>query len=327
MYNPADWPLVIHRVVAPAGYVAADADNDYYLLRDDLLPFSFGGNKVRIAYEFVRHMYEQGKNALVMYGDRCSNLCRVLAYLCHGEQISCVMVASHESGDEGQSFNARLVDTLGVEVITCDSSSVALAVDEAMSLLESRGYQPYYIYGDRLGRGNEGTAGLAYARTYAQLCAWEHAHDLHFDLVVTPYGTGATLGGLITGSLKANDGREVRGISISSRPRERALSILEATVQQTAGRSETVLPDNWKDALRLETAYNLGGYGKSNDRVHDFIDQMLCDNSVPMDPTYTGKAFLGMLDYIKEHEVNHKRVLFIHTGGTPLFYDYLNMKA
>ena len=36
-------------------------DNDLYIKRDDLIPFSFGGNKVRIAAEFIDDMAEQGK--------------------------------------------------------------------------------------------------------------------------------------------------------------------------------------------------------------------------------------------------------------------------
>ena len=35
----------------------------------------------------------------------------------------------------------------------------------------------------------------------------------------------------------------------------------------------------------------------------------------------TGKAFWGMKQYIEEHQLQDCDVLFIHTGGTPLFYD------
>ena len=33
-----------------------DEKNSIYVKRDDLLPFSFGGNKVRIALEFINDM-------------------------------------------------------------------------------------------------------------------------------------------------------------------------------------------------------------------------------------------------------------------------------
>ena len=48
---------------------------------------------------------------------------------------------------------------------------------------------------------------------------------------------------------------------------------------------------------------------------------------VPFDHTYTGKAFVGMLDYIERMRIEDKNVLFIHTGGTPLFFDHINKKC
>ena len=42
---------------------------------------------------------------------------------------------------------------------------------------------------------------------------------------------------------------------------------------------------------------------------------------IPLDATYTGKAFMGMTEYIKE--IKERNILFIHTGGTPLFFDAL----
>ena len=39
--------------------------------------------------------------------------------------------------------------------------------------------------------------------------------------------------------------------------------------------------------------------------------------------TYTGKAFYGMVRYLEEHQIHNKNILFLHTGGTPLFFDFL----
>ena len=45
---------------------------------------------------------------------------------------------------------------------------------------------------------------------------------------------------------------------------------------------------------------------------------------IPLDSTYTGKAFRGMLSYLEENGIHGQKILFIHTGGTPLFFDDLN---
>ena len=43
-------------------------NNELYVKRDDLLPFSFGGNKVRIALAFLHDMRNQGKIVLLDMG-------------------------------------------------------------------------------------------------------------------------------------------------------------------------------------------------------------------------------------------------------------------
>lgn len=60
-----------------------DKDNDIYVKRDDLIPFSFGGNKVRIALAFIEDMKRQGRDCVVGYGNARSNLSRALANLCY----------------------------------------------------------------------------------------------------------------------------------------------------------------------------------------------------------------------------------------------------
>ena len=65
------------------------------------------------------------------------------------------------------------------------------------------------------------------------------------------------------------------------------------------------------------------GYGKKSSIIDKAIYDMMVLNGIPLDPTYTGKAFLGMRDYIIKNNISNKNVLFIHTGGTPLFFDNL----
>ena len=72
--------------------------------------------------------------------------------------------------------------------------------------------------------------------------------------------------------------------------------------------------------------YRCGGYGKSDPEEVDLMSKVLRHYGIPLDPTYTGKSFWGMTQFLREHEVCGKNVLFIHTGGTPLFYDWVSEK-
>ncbi len=322
-WTQAEWPLVIQKLSSPDAWAPS---NEIYLLRDDLIPVALGGNKVRIAGEFLADMRSRGCDALIMYGDRQSNLCRVLALLCRAGGVPCLMVATSEAHNT-TSFNERIIQDAGVEVLQCEKDGIAEAVDRAFELLASRGLRPYYIYGNRLGRGNEGVAAHAYARVYRAIVDWERSHNTTFDLIVTPYGTGATQGGLVAGSLLEGDGRSIVGISISSRPKERATEILVDAVCSWLDREGLGRPADLLDHIDLKTAYTLGGYGRFDQRVLDLIQAMMEQEGVPMDPTYSAKAFRGMLDYLADHHVEGARVLFVHTGSLPLFFDHLNART
>lgn len=315
----------IQEVVCPE---MAELDCRLYVKRDDLIPYAFGGNKVRIAAEFMSDMKARDCSALIMYGDLRSNLCRVLAFMCRRDNVPCLMVATSENADDTvPSFNEDIVRRLGVEVLVCEKDGIAAAVDRAFALLCARGLNPYYIYGDRTGSGNEGTAANAYAKAYREICAQERELGFSFDRLMVPYGTGCTLGGLICGSLAEGDKRKITGISISSRTPERAMGILRDTVTGWYAKRGISAPAEFEDALDLRCNYNCGGYGSRDARVDDLIEHMLLENALPLDPTYTGKALRGAIDCLKDDNARHQNILFLHTGGTPLFYDYLRSTA
>lgn len=301
-------------------------NNEVFIKRDDLLPFSFGGNKVRIARAFISDMKSRGCNAMVMYGDRHSNLCRVLANMCYIENYPCVMVVTNaNSDDQSVSFNQTLISMFDVKVIPCEKDRIADAVDVGMEGLSSKGYKPYYIYGSRLGTGNEGVAARAYAEAYHEITEQEQRLGFSFDRIVLPYGTGSTQGGLVAGELESGDRRPIDGISISSRSEERAFAILRKTVFSYF-ESKGELPPSTQlvnDTLHLHCEYNLGGYGIFNQEVLNVSNLLLKENGIPFDPIYTAKAFSGMLRLLKDRNIRGERILFVHTGGLPLYFDSL----
>lgn len=301
--------------------------NYFYIKRDDLLPFSLGGNKVRIAHAFLADMRAKGGNFMILYGNSRSNLCRVLANACHIEGIPCLMICSEDSeGGSALTGNSRLVGWLGAEVLRCPKDQIAPAVDRAFETAKSRGFVPYYIYGNRLGEGNEGTAARAYADAYAEICRQEEQMGVHFDYIFHASGTGATQSGLICGHLLAHDRRHIVGISVS-RDKERGTRILRTGVESYFADRALHLPEGFDQEIELTDAYLAGGYGKYDGTILSVIRRQFCENGICLDPTYTGKAFRGMCSYLDEHDIRGKQILFLHTGGTPLFFDALSLES
>lgn len=77
------------------------------------------------------------------------------------------------------------------------------------------------------------------------------------------------------------------------------------------------------DEIEICDDYLCGGYGKYNEELLITTKRMMREHGIPLDVTYTGKAYYGMKEYIESNSLKNKNILFIHTGGTPLFFDNL----
>lgn len=291
-----------------------------YVKRDDLLPFSFGGNKVRIAKEFYTDMEQQGKNCMIGYGSSKSNLNRVLAnmsYLCR----ECHIISPLEAdGTYKATANSKMVKECGAIIHTCEKNNVAKKVKEVIDECTQKGLQPYYIYGDEYGQGNKITPVRAYAEVYREICEQKEKMKLEFEHIFLATGTGMTQAGLIAGRQLEAGKEQITGISIA---REKSIER-----QVIADYVNAYLGSKGKDIETKEVIVNdnylCGGYSKYDEKIVNVIKYIFRNEGIPLDTTYTGKAFNGMLDIVSKEKINGN-VLFIHTGGTPLFLDNVGM--
>ena len=304
--------------------LAGAGSNRIWIKRDDLLPFSFGGNKVRIAGSFLEDCISRGNDAMILYGDRRSNLCRVLSSMCAASGIEAIMIETSEHAQASNvPFNERMIRRLGTRILPCEKTKIRDAVEHAMETFRKEGKRPYYIYGNAYGEGNEGTAADAYFRASGEILSWEEKSGNSLDYIFTACGTGSTQAGLTAGMLERGSRARVVGISISSRTPERAGSCLIRAVRAWYEKAGKEPPEDLEEHIFLETGYNRGGYGVKDGRVMELISRVFRETSIPLDPTYTGKALLGMLDCLTDRGISGKNILFLHTGGTPLFFDML----
>jgi len=69
------------------------------------------------------------------------------------------------------------------------------------------------------------------------------------------------------------------------------------------------------------------GYGLITAEIAGTIRNLFKTEAVLLDPVYTAKAMLGLIDLLKRNYFrSNDRILFVHTGGTPAlfaFKDYL----
>lgn len=296
-----------------------DDSNSIYIKREDLLPFSFGGNKVRIAYHYICDMLRKNCNVMIAYGSKSSNLCRVIANMCKCIGIRCIVVTGKEDEFESQSMNGRIINFLETELYECKKSKVSETLEYLINSIKAKGDRPYYIYGNSKGQGNEGIPIQAYVEVYEEIRCFEEINNLSFDCIFLASGTGTTQAGLIVANLSSANQKKIIGISIARTSEHGAGKIRESIKAYNP-----LIQDNEiEEHLELDDSYICGGYGRYISEIEMAVKDMLIFNGIPLDLTYTGKAFWGMTNYIKYHGLENKTILFIHTGGTPLFFDYI----
>lgn len=290
--------------------------NNIFVKREDLLPFSFGGNKVRIAYEFFDDMISKGKNCMICYGNARSNLCRVISNLCYSRNIKCFIISpSDDNGERHQTFNSKMCTACHAEFRYSSKTNVSEVVQSVIDECKSLGYDPYYIYGDIYGNGNEAVPTRAYEKVYSEIMEQKRDSGIDFDYIFLATGTGMTQAGLLVGQKESLGTEKIVGISVA-RDKETAKEKVKKYI-------EALSQDEYTKAITVEDSYRCGGYGIHGSSVISVINKMLTENGISLDPTYTGKAFAGMCKYLKENGIHSKNVLFIHTGGTPLYFDFL----
>lgn len=284
-----------------------------YVKREDLLPFSFGGNKYRIAIEFFSDMKDKGKDAIIGFGSPSSNLCRVIANIACSRNIPCFIVSPQKTGEQTQTYNSEIIQLCNATVVKCRTDNVSDTIETVMLNCQSRGFYPYYINGDKYGKGNEVVQLRAYSKVYSEII--DQTGKSFFDYIFLPVGTGMTYGGLLAGKVANKGAEKIIGISIA-RESEKETQIIDEMIKAYLSKISFFSGND----ITIEDSYLCGGYGKYNQEILDTIKRIMQKYGIPLDSTYTGKAFYGMLEYIKKNKIQGK-VLFIHTGGTPLFFE------
>ena len=304
----------INKFKSPIYFLENNNKNNFYIMRDDLIPFSFGGNKARKAYNFYKDILENNYDYIITYGSASSNHCRIIANLAKKYGFPCTIISTEK---EKETSNKKLCELFGVEFIYCNVDEVKDTINKQVELKKSLNYKPYFIQGG--GHGNLGTK--AYIDAYNEILDYEKQNDIKFDYIFHATGTGTTQAGLVLGKLINKSNSQIVGISVA-RKLHRGKEVVIESINDYIKENKLDIILNENDVI-FNDEYILDGYSKYNKEILEQIKYMMNNYGIPLDTTYTGKAFWGMKEYLNKEKIENKNVLFIHTGGTPLFFDIL----
>lgn len=289
-------------------------NNNFYIKRDDLIPISFGGNKARKAILFFEDIKRTNSDCIVTYGSSSSNHCRIIANIAASKGLPCYIISPTET--KKITANSKMIKLFRSKVIKCSVTEVKETINKTVKELKREGYKPYFIQGG--GHGDIGTQ--AYVNAYKEIINYERTEGIHFDYIFHASGTGTTQAGLICGKLLNRINTNIIGISVARKNPYGAQVVSDSVNSYLKNTNRVKL---YTEEINFIDDYILKGYGDYNKEIVETIKEVLIEDGIPLDTTYTGKAFWGMKEYIKQNKIKGKNILFIHTGGTPLFFDDL----
>jgi D-cysteine desulfhydrase len=294
-----------------------------YMKRDDLLGLTGGGNKTRKLEFLVADALAQGADTLITCGAVQSNHCRLTLAAAVKEGLKCRLVLEERVADSyhpeagGNNFLFKL---LGAEkiIVVPGGSDMMHEMQQVANQAASEGRKAYVIPGG--GSNPIGAAG--YVACAEEILNQAFEKRLNIDRVVCASGSTGTHAGLITGFYGNNSDIPVIGVNVS-RKKDVQEEMVYDLVRQTAAHVgiKSAIP---RDAVLCFDDYVGPGYSLPTPQMAEAVRMLARLEGILMDPVYTGKAMAGFIDLSRKNFFSKaENVLFIHTGGSPALYVYM----
>ena len=292
--------------------VSHDLGIEMYIKRDDLTPLAMGGNKLRKLEYFVKDAEERGATLLLTVGGVQTNHGRLTCAVANKYGLKGSIISVGEYPGE-LSANLLLDGIMGSDVWIknyepgkSEANLEAEAVKNVTSYYEAQGHKVYFI---PLGGSNE-LGILGYYECALEMAKQAEDMNLCGARIIDAVGSMGTYMGLFAAIFNEKLPLKLTGIAIS--PKHDILSIADdyySRVRDFFGLKYKAK----KSDFSLTSKYDRGAYNNPCKEVREAIYYMAEKEAIILDPCYTGKAFAGLLEMVK----NGEKVIFLHTGGVP----------
>jgi D-cysteine desulfhydrase len=295
-----------------------------YMKRDDLLGLAGGGNKTRKLEFLVAEALARGADTLITCGAVQSNHCRLTLAAAVKEGLKCRLVleervpGSFNPQSGGNNFLFRLLGVEKIKVVP-GGSDMKAAMQAVADELAGAGRKAYVIPGG----GSNPVGATGYVACAEEILAQAFELGINIDRIICASGSAGTHAGLVTGFNGNNSNIPVIGINVS-RPKADQEELVYDLAQRTARHVgvNSVIP---REAVVCFDEYVGPGYSLPTPQMAEAVRMLARLEGVLIDPVYTGKAMAGLIDLVRKGTFDQKEnILFIHTGGSPALYVYMN---
>lgn len=318
--------------------VSKDLGVNLYIKRDDLNGLGLGGNKLRKLNYLAEDAIRNGCNVLLTFGGVQTNHGRMTAAVAAKLGLkSCIIM----TGTPPQKATGNLIldKMLNAELVFMDNSSFKDAPDAVnkMDTLREKTIEAvvnsYKKNGDKVYiipvGGSSPLGALGYVEAINEIDVQINEMNINLDFMITAYGSIGTYGGLLVGSKMKKHKYKLIGMNVlhnfKNNPHlmgEHIDYINEISSTYELGVNVTQ-EDIWieKDTIR-------NGYNIPDPLTQERVLYLASREAIFLDFCYTGKAFSGLVDLIKQGKIpTDSNIMFIHTGGIPGVFSDIHVDA
>lgn len=293
-----------------------------YIKRDDLTGLAFGGNKTRMLEFSLAEARARGADTILTGAAVQSNYCRQLAAACArlGLELHLVLRPHREQDKhevQGNHFLQRLFGATVTILPDYDPAGHAAALDARAEELTAAGK---HVYRPRQADTVDLDA-IAYVEVALEIVRQCRALQIDPEFLYTA-AMDTTQAGLVLGFSFVRSPIQVRGVS----PFENSPARMEdmATMANNAAARLNLDIQFAARDFDNDDSYVGERYAIPTDSGLDAVHLLAKQEGILLDPVYTSKAMAKLIHDIQSGELGkHAPVLFLHTGGAPALFGYV----
>ncbi|WP_045859980.1 D-cysteine desulfhydrase family protein [Teredinibacter purpureus] len=291
-----------------------------WIKQDDRTGSADTGNKLRKLEFVVAQALSEGCDTLITCGGVQSNHCRTTALVAARMGLKAHLILR---GDPSASIDGNLLlDHLaGAEVSIYDDKAFVGGIESIFEHwrmhYEGLGRKAYII---PMGASDE--VGLwGYLNAAQELLADFENSSVKPDAIVVATGSGGTQAGLTLGFHLCHSNVPVFGVAVCDSEAyflEKVRLDVRRWGKRWGAQFNASLISELPDSLNVHTldGYIGPGYARGYKALYETIQWLAREEGVVLDPVYTGKAFYGLINEIKQGVFHSmKNIVFVHTGG------------
>jgi len=280
-------------------------NNNIFIKRDDLTIPIFGGNKARKEEYIFGNLIEKNNKGILWSSSSISNELRIISYFGYKLKKEVVLL-TWKNRKENIQYSPNLVASqrYGAKILYYPAQNREPYIFNKIA--EKYLQRSYYIQSTY----DEALGATSYIECGKEIDEFMENNRINFDYIFV-CSSGATQVGLEIAKIVFGWNTEVIGINhIPWKSRYWLNEHFNEIWNKTIGILDTNLE---KPNFYNEVKYALPGYGQVNSEILKLCTEFEIKEGILLDPYYSGKAFYGMLDFLKNYA--DKNVLFTHTGG------------